>query len=81
MPPFDLEAISKELNSIDQILDEKKKKGELFANFLLKLHITMQPTKNEYQNFGIMQAIDLINALLYIKTNPPFKVNILNLFM
>ena len=49
----DLETISKELNSINQILDEKKKKKELFENFLLHLNITMQPTKNEYQNFGI----------------------------
>ena len=56
------------------ILDEKKKKKELLENFLLNLHVTIKPTKNEYQNFGIMQAQDLINALLHIKANPPFKM-------
>ena len=29
----------------------------------------MYPTKDEYQNFGIMQAIDILNAILYTKHN------------
>ncbi|EDP3752968.1 DUF2920 family protein, partial [Campylobacter jejuni] len=34
-----------------------------------------EPTKNEYQNYGIMQAMDIINAILYININLPFKVS------
>ncbi|EDN5950271.1 DUF2920 family protein, partial [Campylobacter jejuni] len=32
------------------------------------------PSKNEYQNFGIMQAMDILNAIFYIKENSPFKL-------
>ncbi len=35
-------------------------------------HVSLQPTKNEYQNFGIMQAQDLLNAALYLKAHAPF---------
>ena len=37
------------------------------------MSVTLQPTKNEYQNFGVMQARDVINAALFIKANPPFN--------
>lgn len=40
----------------------------------LNLSITFCPTKNEYQNFGIMQALDILNALLFVRKNPPFKI-------
>lgn len=33
-----------------------------------------RPTKNEYQNFGLMQALDILNALCFIKDNAPFKL-------
>ncbi|MCW1585564.1 DUF2920 family protein, partial [Campylobacter jejuni] len=36
-------------------------------NFKLSIHLSLQPTKNEYQNFGIMQAQDLLNVALYLK--------------
>ena len=71
---FNLKEFSKEFHFINEALEAKIKKKELFENFELKTHLTFEPTKNEYQNFGIMQAQDLINALLYIKANPPFSL-------
>ena len=35
---------------------------------------SFQPTKNEYQNFGVMQALDILNALCFVKKNTPFKL-------
>ena len=45
----------------------RKESGLLPADFRLNASITMVPTKNEYQNFGVMQAIDVLNAVLYTK--------------
>lgn len=59
--------------AINDAIKDKKAKGELADEFALNLSVTLQPTKNEYQNFGIMQAQDLINALLFIRKNAPFK--------
>ncbi len=73
LKPYYCSHISKELHFIDRAIEEKKQKGELLENYFLRIHTTFAPTKNEYQNFGIMQAQDIINALLFIKQNPPFK--------
>lgn len=45
----------------------RKESGLLPADFRLNASITMVPTKNEYQNFGVMQAMDMLNAVLYTK--------------
>ena len=45
----------------------RKERGILPADFRLNASITMVPTKNEYQNFGVMQAMDVLNAVLYAK--------------
>ena len=45
----------------------RKESGLLPADFRLNASITMVPTKNEYQNFGVMQAMDVLNAVLYTK--------------
>ncbi|MBZ7936680.1 DUF2920 family protein, partial [Campylobacter sp. B0100352/1] len=57
---------------ISQALIEGKKQGRFRLDYYLNLHVSLQPTKNEYQNFGIMQAQDLINTALYLKKNAPF---------
>ncbi|EAI7247821.1 DUF2920 family protein [Campylobacter lari] len=80
IPPFDIrhidtfEKINHCLEYIDNQISILKLKWMLDISYSLKLSITLQPTKNEYQNFGIMQAIDILNALLYIRKNPPFKI-------
>ncbi|TXE85101.1 DUF2920 family protein [Campylobacter peloridis] len=60
---------------IDALLDELKYTNMLNKNYKLQAHVSFLPDKDEYQNFGIMQAQDILNALLYIKSNPPFELN------
>ena len=62
-----------ELSVLDAYLGNTKSSGGLPSDFKLEISVTLQPTKNEYQNFGVMQAQDVINAALFIKANPPFK--------
>lgn len=57
----------------NQIIDGKQK-GSFMPNYFLNLHVSLQPTKNEYQNFGVMQAQDLLNAALYLKAHAPFDI-------
>ncbi|QPH98912.1 DUF2920 family protein [Campylobacter concisus] len=45
----------------------RKERGILPADFRLNASITIVPTKNKYQNFGVMQAMDVLNAVLYTK--------------
>ncbi|EAL5903565.1 hypothetical protein DSE64_08665, partial [Campylobacter lari] len=79
IPPFNInhidtfEKINHYLEYIDNQISILKLKWILDVSYILKLSITLQPTKNEYQNFGIMQAIDILNALLYIRKSSPFK--------
>ena len=61
------------LPALDAKISRKKANGDLPNDFKLQIPVTLQPTKNEYQNFGVMQAQDVINAALFIKANPPFK--------
>ncbi|WP_390887761.1 DUF2920 family protein [Campylobacter showae] len=61
------------LSTLDTQISEIKASGGLPGNFKLQISVTLQPTKNEYQNFSVMQAQDVINAALFIKANPPFK--------
>ena len=61
------------LPALDAKISRKKANGDLPNDFKLQIPITLQPTKNEYQNFGVMQAKDVINAALFIKANPPFN--------
>ena len=61
------------LPALDAKISRKKANGDLPNDFKLQIPVTLQPTKNEYQNFGVMQAQDVINAALFIKANPPFN--------
>ncbi|EAK0934181.1 DUF2920 family protein [Campylobacter jejuni] len=67
-----LEELSSILKEVDQILEEQKNQKLINPNFKLSIHLSLQPTKNEYQNFGIMQAQDLLNVALYLKKHAPF---------
>ncbi|EHT1211263.1 DUF2920 family protein [Campylobacter jejuni] len=59
---------------IDQEIQKLKLNQQLHQNYKLKTHVSFLPFKNEYQNFGIMQAMDILNAIFYIKENSPFKL-------
>ncbi|EAL5740298.1 hypothetical protein DR740_02645 [Campylobacter lari] len=58
---------------LNKEIQRKKDNWEFDKDYCLDLSVSLQPTKNEYQNFGIMQAIDILNALLYIRKSSPFK--------
>lgn len=60
------------LEFVDLQIANLKKKEEIKLGYIMKIHATSQPTKNEYQNFGIMQAQDLLNVALYLKKHAPF---------
>lgn len=61
-------------NSINFIIETLKKQGRAPSTFFVPISVSLQPTKNEYNNFGVMQALDILNALCYIKANPPFTL-------
>lgn len=68
----DYESMNEVFVKLDLALAKLKQEGYLLPNFLMPLHVSFLPARNEYQNFGLMQARDIINALLYIKNNAPF---------
>lgn len=58
-----------------KFIEQQKLNGKLGSTYKLPVHVTLAPPNDQYQNFGIMQAIDIINASLHIKANPPFKLH------
>ncbi|EAI4440459.1 TPA: DUF2920 family protein [Campylobacter lari] len=78
--PYDIQKLNNfdefypAMDYVNKQIQKMKNNWQLDKNYYLDLSVSLQPTKNEYQNFGIMQATDILNALLYIRKNPPFKV-------
>ncbi len=68
----DYKAMSEIFHFVNNQIVEGKQKGNFTPNYFLNLHVSLQPTKNEYQNFGIMQAQDILNVALYLKKHAPF---------
>ncbi|WP_038815601.1 DUF2920 family protein, partial [Campylobacter jejuni] len=60
------------LEFVDLQIANLKKEEEIKSDYAMKIHASLQPSKNEYQNFGIMQAQDLLNVILYLKKHAPF---------
>ncbi|TXE86418.1 DUF2920 family protein [Campylobacter volucris] len=61
------------MDYLNKKITDMKNNWELNRSYYLDLSVSLRPTKDEYQNYGIMQTMDVINTLLYIKANPPFK--------
>ena len=55
------------IDQIDSVLDRLKARGEIAADAHMSISVSFAPPNGEYQNFGVMSAIDVINALLYVK--------------
>lgn len=66
------EQMSEIFHFVNNQIIKGKQKGNFAPNYFLNLHVSLQPAKNEYQNFGIMQAQDLLNVALYLKKHAPF---------
>ncbi len=63
-------------NFIGAWCERLKALGHMSQGILLPLSVSIVPAKREYNNFGIMSAIDIINACIYIDQNRPFKCDI-----
>lgn len=59
---------------IDENILWLKRLGKVRKEFHLPLHASLKPPKEEYQNYGIMQAMDCLNAVLDVIAHPPFKL-------
>lgn len=76
--PFEVEKIQnyEQMNEIFHYINHSiikgKQEGRFSPHYFLNLHVSMQPAKNEYQNFGVMQAQDLLNVALYLKSHSSF---------
>lgn len=51
-----------------------KNQALLAKHIQIPISISVQPVRNEYLNFGVLQAMDILNVLQFIKKNPPFKL-------
>ncbi len=71
---LDMQQASDLFSYIDENILRLKRLGRVKKEFRLPLHASLKPPKNEYQNFGIMQAMDCVNAILEVIKNPPFKL-------
>ncbi|RAZ61330.1 DUF2920 family protein [Campylobacter hyointestinalis] len=71
----DTQYVDNIVNSLDLFIALGKVNGKFSSDFKLNLHFTLQPPNGDYQNFGLMSAIDVINAILHVKANPPFNYN------
>ncbi|WP_318530100.1 DUF2920 family protein [Campylobacter sp. IFREMER_LSEM_CL292] len=59
------------LVSLESTIDTYKLKGVLANDYKFFITSTMLPANNEYQNYGIMAAIDCINSLKDLCKNFP----------
>lgn len=60
------------LQSIDNCVSQLKARGAIQQGFRATLSISIAPTKGEYNNFGVMQALDILNAICFVKNHAPF---------
>ena len=58
------------INSLNKKIGTLKASNIFKSDYKLKLPTTIIPKNNEYQNFGMMQAIDHINVLLDLEKMP-----------
>lgn len=61
------------LNLLDNTIASLKNQNKIDPNYQAILTITLQPTKAEYNNFGVMSALDILNAICFIKNHTAFK--------
>ena len=54
---------------IDDKLESLQNEWKFDVSKKLTFTYSLQPTKNEYQNFGLMQALDILNALCFVRKN------------
>lgn len=55
------------LHKLDEKIDSLKENGDITQDAKVIVPATIFPANDEYQNFGVMQALDHINVLQFIK--------------
>ena len=71
---IELSALQELVNFVNNELQRLKDEKKLQPKTQLIFTQTFCPTKNEYQNFGVMQALDILNALCFMKKSGEFKL-------
>ena len=56
------------INTVDTRIGELKSSNHLDQDFKLYMWATLCPHKDEYQNFGVLQSIDILTVLYHIKS-------------
>ncbi|MCV3457672.1 DUF2920 family protein [Campylobacter sp. CNRCH_2016_0050h] len=54
---------------LNKEIQKKKDAWDFDRDYYLDLSVSLKLTNDEYQNYGIMQTIDILNVLLYVKAN------------
>lgn len=54
-------------NKLNEYVKNEKQKDSSYKNYRENIFATIQPKKNEYQNFGILQTIDILSVLYDLK--------------
>lgn len=77
---YNIESESNSLDAILQKLNEKiqelKESGEVTQDATVAVPMTIMPAKEEYQNFGVLQALDHLNVLEFLqKSSLNFEKN------
>ena len=53
--------------TLDELLASLKNQGKIAPDFRVPLSAGLAPTKGEYNNFGVMQALDILNAICFVR--------------
>ena len=53
--------------ALDELLASLKNQGKIAPDFRVPLSAGLAPTKGEYNNFGVMQALDILNAICFVR--------------
>ncbi|MBF7045881.1 DUF2920 family protein, partial [Campylobacter volucris] len=66
---LNFENIGNYINMLNSAIDAYKERNFLDKNYKFYTTSTMLPANNEYQNYGIMAAIDVVNVLKHLMHN------------
>ncbi len=53
--------------ALDELLASLKNQGKIAPDSRVPLSAGLAPTKGEYNNFGVMQALDILNAVCFVR--------------
>ncbi len=69
------------LEHLNSVFDDRKRHNQMDEAAQVMLPMTLVPKNGEYQNFGVMQAVDHINVLLDIRRRFPALLEAATVFV